>query len=93
MSPGIWQILLVVLLALLLFGGRGKISSIMGDFAKGIRSFRKGLTEDDAEEPESGKAASDEQKQAFVTQGGDDAVDVTPSEEAEKADAAKSGTA
>ncbi len=47
MSPGIWQIILVVVLALLLFGGRGKISSIMGDLARGITSFRKGLKEDD----------------------------------------------
>jgi TatA/E family protein of Tat protein translocase len=33
--------------ALLLFGGSGKISSIMGDVAKGIKSFKKGMTEDD----------------------------------------------
>jgi sec-independent protein translocase protein TatA len=33
--------------ALLLFGGRGKISEIMGDFAKGIKSFKKGLNDDD----------------------------------------------
>ncbi len=47
MALGWWQILLVVLLALLLFGGRGKISELMGDFAKGIRSFRKGLKDDE----------------------------------------------
>lgn len=47
MSPSIWQILIVVILALLLFGGRGKISSLMGDVAKGIKSFRKGLAEDE----------------------------------------------
>ena len=46
MSPGIWQIAIVVVLVLLLFGGRGKISSIMGDVAKGINSFKKGLKED-----------------------------------------------
>lgn len=49
MAPGMWQILLVVLLAVLLFGGRGKIASVMGDFAKGITSFRKGLKDDDGE--------------------------------------------
>lgn len=54
MAPGMWQIILVVLLALVVFGGRGKISSLMGDVAKGITSFRKGLkdednTEDDAD--------------------------------------------
>jgi sec-independent protein translocase protein TatA len=42
-----WHILIVVVLALLLFGGGGKISSLMGDFAKGIKSFRKGLQEED----------------------------------------------
>jgi len=52
MAPGMWQIGLVVLLALLLFGGKGKIASVMGDFAKGITSFRKGLKDDD-EKPSS----------------------------------------
>lgn len=47
MSPGIWQILLVVVLVLILFGGRGKISAIMGDLAKGVTSFRKGLKSED----------------------------------------------
>jgi sec-independent protein translocase protein TatA len=41
------HVLLVVVVVLLLFGGRGKISDIMGDFAKGINSFRKGLNEHD----------------------------------------------
>ena len=39
----IWHILLVVAAFALLFGGRGKISGIMGDTAKGIRAFRDGL--------------------------------------------------
>jgi sec-independent protein translocase protein TatA len=44
---------LVLLVALLLFGGRNKISELMGDFAKGIKSFKKGLSEDEkaAEQP------------------------------------------
>jgi len=50
MAPSAWQLILVAVIALLLFGGRGKISSIMGDFAKGIKSFRKGLADDDDEE-------------------------------------------
>ena len=40
MSIGIWQIAIVVILVVLLFG-RGKISSLMGDVAKGIKSFKK----------------------------------------------------
>jgi sec-independent protein translocase protein TatA len=53
MSIGIWQILLVVALVILLFG-RGKISELMGDVAKGIKSFRQGLKDD--ESPEAPKA-------------------------------------
>jgi sec-independent protein translocase protein TatA len=47
MSVGIWQILLVVLLVVLLFG-RGKISSLMGDMAQGIKAFKKGMAEEEA---------------------------------------------
>lgn len=56
----IWHILILALVAVVLFGGRGKISDLMGDFAKGIRSFRKGLTED--EQPKSIPSASDANK-------------------------------
>tara|TARA_B100000427_G_scaffold42306_1_gene30970 strand:- start:161 stop:361 length:201 start_codon:yes stop_codon:yes gene_type:complete len=45
MSIGIWQIAVVVILVVLLFG-RGKISSLMGDVAKGIKSFKKGMASD-----------------------------------------------
>ena len=44
MSIGPWQIIIIAVLVILLFG-RGKISSLMGDVAKGITSFRKGLKE------------------------------------------------
>ncbi|MBX3447217.1 MAG: twin-arginine translocase TatA/TatE family subunit [Parvibaculum sp.] len=44
--PGWTQILLVLVLIVLLFG-RGKISDMMGDVAKGIRSFKKGLADED----------------------------------------------
>ena len=45
MSIGFWQIAVVVILVVLLFG-RGKISSLMGDVAKGIKSFKKGMSSD-----------------------------------------------
>jgi len=45
MSIGFWQIAIVVILVVLLFG-RGKISSLMGDVAKGIKSFKKGMSSD-----------------------------------------------
>ena len=44
MSIGFWQIAIVVVLVVLLFG-RGKISSLMGDVAKGIKSFKKGMSD------------------------------------------------
>lgn len=47
-SLSVWHWLIFLAVALLLFGGSGKISSIMGDVAKGIKSFKKGMTEDDA---------------------------------------------
>ena len=47
MSIGIWQIAIVVILVVLLFG-RGKISSLMGDVAKGIKSFKKGMSDDNS---------------------------------------------
>ena len=61
--PGPMELVLIGIVLLVLFGGRGKISSIMGDVAKGITSFKKGLKEDiDADE--GGKA--------------DEAIDITP---------------
>ena len=45
-SLSIWHWLLVILVVVLLFG-RGKISDLMGDVAKGVKSFKKGLADDD----------------------------------------------
>jgi sec-independent protein translocase protein TatA len=55
-AMGIWQWVIVAGIVLLLFGGRGKISALMGDFAKGINSFKKGL-KDTAPEADSNTAA------------------------------------
>ncbi|SDD55893.1 twin-arginine translocase TatA/TatE family subunit [Kordiimonas lacus] len=60
MFPGWLQIALVVLLIVLLFG-RGKISGLMGDVAKGITSFRKGL-KDGIDEPEEEPKAVEDKK-------------------------------
>ena len=43
----IWHLIFAAVVILLLFGGRGKISGIMGDTAKGIRAFREGLKGED----------------------------------------------
>jgi sec-independent protein translocase protein TatA len=46
-TMSLWHWLVVGLVVLILFGGRGRISEMMGDLAKGIKSFRKGLAEDE----------------------------------------------
>ena len=45
------HILILAAIALVLFGGRGKVSDLMGDFGKGINSFKKGLSDHDKEDP------------------------------------------
>ena len=49
-SLSIWHWLIVGAVVLLVFGGRGKISDMMGDVAKGIKAFKKGMAEDDTAE-------------------------------------------
>jgi sec-independent protein translocase protein TatA len=46
MSLGPWQLIIIALVILVLFG-RGRISEMMGDFGKGIKSFKKGMTEEE----------------------------------------------
>ena len=60
MSIGFWQIAIVVILVVLLFG-RGKISSLMGDVAKGIKSFKKGMASDVTDESEPKNISDDNQ--------------------------------
>ena len=60
MSIGFWQIAIVVILVVLLFG-RGKISSLMGDVAKGIKSFKKGMASDVTDDSESKNISDNDQ--------------------------------
>jgi sec-independent protein translocase protein TatA len=46
-SFSIWHWMIVLLVVMVMFGGRGKISSLMGDFAQGIKAFKKGMSEDE----------------------------------------------
>lgn len=48
MQVGVWQVVIIAVVVVLLFG-RGKISDLMGDVAKGINSFKKGLKEGETE--------------------------------------------
>ena len=60
-SFSIWHWLVLIAVIAVLFGGRGKISDLMGDVAKGVKSFRKGLADDDTEpKPLESKIATDD---------------------------------
>ena len=48
-SFSIWHWLVVGAIVLVVFGGRGKISDMMGDVAKGIKAFKKGMADDEPE--------------------------------------------
>lgn len=54
----IWHWLIVLVVVLVLFGGGGKISRLMGDFGKGLKSFKKGMKEED--EAAAGSTADDQ---------------------------------
>jgi sec-independent protein translocase protein TatA len=78
-SFSIWHWLIVLAVVLILFGGGGKISKLMGDFGKGLRSFKKGLNEEGAEANKDGQPApaagqintqAQAQPQATTTAGG-----------------------
>ena len=59
MNIGVWQIVIIAIVVVLLFG-RGKISDLMGDVAKGITSFKKGLNEKDEDEGQTIEAKASE---------------------------------
>ena len=59
MGISLWHILIVVALLVILFG-RGKISELMGDVAKGVKSFKKGINDDD--EPKSINKSDEDSK-------------------------------
>jgi len=66
-SFSIWHWAIVIVVVLLLFGGRGKLSGLMGDAAKGIRAFRDGLKNDDdgasnRDEPQAGSLPQSERE-------------------------------
>lgn len=62
-AMSIWHWLIVGIIVLILFGGRGRVSEMMGDLAKGIKSFRKGLSEDESKPlPDQKTSAQNETK-------------------------------
>ena len=71
MSIGFWQIAVVVILVVLLFG-RGKISSLMGDVAKGIKSFKKGMATDSTEDLEPKNISTEESEPKNISEDNQD---------------------
>ena len=59
MTPSIWQLLIVLVIVLLLFG-RGKIPQLMGDMARGIKSFKRGINEEEKKEDNTIEKKSEE---------------------------------
>lgn len=57
-SLSIWHWAIVALIVVVLFGGRGKLSSIMGDAAKGVKAFRDGLKDSDENKPRDDRAGA-----------------------------------
>ncbi len=80
MSPSLWQIAVVVVIVLLLFG-RGKISGLMGDVAKGIKNFKTGLKEDPASDT---AKAADSGKDAIEDGRANDATATTAQSKSEE---------
>lgn len=71
MALGWQQLLIVLVIVLVLFGGRGRLSAIMGDMAKGIKSFKKGLADDETEEAAKADSSSLKHEEPGVTAGAD----------------------
>jgi sec-independent protein translocase protein TatA len=64
-SLSIWHWAIILVVVFLVFGGKGKVSDLMGDVAKGIKSFKKGLADDPVEDAKSLEAnAAEAVKQA-----------------------------
>jgi len=63
----IWHWIIVLVVVLLVFG-RGKISELMGDMAKGIKAFKKGMAEDETAEPRREPKSIDHQSSAVRTE-------------------------
>ena len=82
----IWHWLIVLVVVLVLFGGKGKVSALMGDFGKGLKSFKKGMKEDEAvTDGESSTDASTEEAKVLKSE----AADATESAAVDKDKAAK----
>ncbi|MBT3237820.1 MAG: twin-arginine translocase TatA/TatE family subunit [Rhodospirillaceae bacterium] len=80
----IWHWLIVLAVVLVLFGGKGKISALMGDFGKGLKSFKKGMK--DEEGGEGGEGGDGEEATKTLDSDKTETVDT-----AKQSDEAKNG--
>lgn len=67
MSIGIWQVVLILVIVLILFGA-GKLPRVMGDVAKGVKSFKAGLKEEETEQAEAPKEVPEAQPEPAPAQ-------------------------
>jgi sec-independent protein translocase protein TatA len=65
MSIGIWQVVLILVIVLIIFGA-GKLPKVMGDVAAGVKNFKQGMKEDD-DEPKAAKSISESASDPEVT--------------------------
>jgi sec-independent protein translocase protein TatA len=79
-SFSVWHWLIVLAVVLLLFGGRGKISSLMGDFGKGLSAFKKGVSGDGGQD-QAAKTATPGDDAKIIGQGGTNDPAGTPKEQ------------
>ena len=59
-----WHWVIVLVVVLVLFGGRGKISALMGDFGRGLKNFKKGVGSDEDSQPLSDNTVIENQEDA-----------------------------
>ena len=79
MALGPWQLVIILIIVLVLFGGRGKISALMGDFGKGLKSFKRGMKDDGAETSD-----GENDKKTLKSEQVDTVDDVEPEKNKEK---------
>ncbi len=78
--------LIIILIVVLLLFGRGKIPQLMGDVAKGIKSFKRGMKDDTEEQDdEEAKSQAQAKEQEQLDKAADEAIDVTPKKQQNKA--------
>ena len=66
MSIGVWQVVLVLVIVLIIFGA-GKLPKVMGDLAKGVKTFRSGLKEEDEAKPGDSGSALEQDKSSTIS--------------------------